>query len=39
MKNSIVNIINLSKAGEWMRNHSNPIIIVNDKAAIEALRV
>lgn len=39
MKKSVIHIMNLSKAGEWMRNHSNPIIIVNDKAAIEALRV
>ncbi len=29
----------LSKAGEWMRNHTEPLFIVNDRAAIEALRV
>lgn len=29
----------LSKAGEWMHNHTAPLLIVNDKAAIEALRV
>lgn len=29
----------ISKAGEWMRNHTEPLIIINDKQAIEALRV
>ena len=29
----------LSKAGEWMRDHTEPLFIVNDRAAIEALRV
>lgn len=29
----------ISKAGEWMRNHTEPLIIVSDKQAIEALRV
>ena len=29
----------LSKAGEWMRNHTDPLFVVNDRAAIEALRV
>ena len=29
----------ISKAGEWMRNHTEPIIIICDKQAIEALRV
>ena len=29
----------ISKAGEWMRNHTEPIIIISDKQAIEALRV
>jgi len=29
----------ISKAGEWTRNHTAPLLIVNDKAAIEALRV
>jgi len=28
----------LSKAGEWMRNHTTPLIIINDREAIEALR-
>lgn len=28
----------LSKAGEWMRDHTTPLLIVNDKAAIEAMR-
>ena len=29
----------ISKAGEWMRNHTEPLIIICDKQAIEALRV
>ncbi len=29
----------ISKAGEWMRNHTEPLIIISDKQAIEALRV
>ena len=29
----------ISKAGEWMRNHTEPLIIITDKQAIEALRV
>ena len=29
----------ISKAGEWMRNHTEPLIIVSDRQAIEALRV
>ena len=29
----------ISKAGEWMRHHTEPLIIVSDKQAIEALRV
>lgn len=29
----------LSKAGEWMRDHTTPFLIVNDRSAIEALRV
>jgi len=29
----------LSKAGEWMRDHTVPLFIVNDRSAIEALRV
>lgn len=29
----------LSKAGEWMRNHTTPLVIVKDRMAIEALRV
>lgn len=29
----------LSKAGEWMRDHTSPLFIVNDRSAIEALRV
>ena len=29
----------LSKAGEWMRNHTAPLLIVNDRTAIEALHV
>jgi hypothetical protein len=28
-----------SKAGEWMRNHTEPLIIISDRQAIEALRV
>lgn len=28
----------LSKAGEWMRNHTAPLFIINDREAIEALR-
>lgn len=29
----------VSKAGEWMRNHTSPLFIINDRDAIEALRV
>lgn len=29
----------LSKAGVWMRDHTTPFLIVNDRSAIEALRV
>ena len=29
----------ISKAGEWMKNHTEPLIIISDKQAIEALRV
>ena len=29
----------LSKAGEWMRDHTEPLFVVNDRAAIEALRL
>ena len=29
----------ISKAGEWMRDHTAPLLIIKDKTAIEALRV
>ena len=29
----------ISKAGEWMRSHTEPLIIISDRQAIEALRV
>ena len=29
----------ISKAGEWMRDHTEPLFVVNDRAAIEALRL
>ena len=29
----------ISKAGEWMRSHTEPLVIVSDRQAIEALRV
>ncbi|GEM_PF-4400095 len=29
----------LSKAGEWMQNHTQPLIVISDRQAIEALRI
>lgn len=34
----IMDMKKLSKAGEWIKNHTAPIVIINDRAAIEALR-